>query len=324
MATTTESLFPEALRKDSYDWYWESYDEQPKKYTEVFTVKKTTALYEKSTSAIGTGKREEKTSTGKIKEKAPIEGFITYGKIRAFAKMETITREVAEDTQKLSNFLKSQMSQWAIDAEETIEDFCAGVFNYGGHTAGHDVFNNTIAGVIDPGTGSMLYDGKALFAANGTYHTSKGNTNYYNGLGALNISITNLQTAYNRMSVYNNRKEDDSIMRNVPNILLCSPALKFTVDEILKSQDKPDTANRAINVMNNLVQPVYWDYLTDADQWQLVNTKMGGFVLYMRENPEFDLWEDKETKLYKMSIYMRYGIMVKNWRQVVAANYATS
>jgi len=321
---TNASSFPEALRADAYDYYWEAYDEQPQVYKSVFTVKKTNKAYEKSTSAIGSGKLEEKTLTGKIKEKSAIEGFITYGKIRTFAKMETIDESLAKDPQKLSNFLKDQMPIWAKDAEETIEEFCAGVFNYGGYTSGHDVFNNTIPGVIDPGTGDLLYDSKALFAANGTYHTSKGNSNYYNGLGALNISLTNVQTAYNRMTVYNNRKENDTIMRNVPDILLCSPALKFTVDELLESQDKPDTANRAINVLKNIVKPVYWDYLTDADQWQLVNTKMGAFVLYMRENPEFDLWEDKDYKLYKMSIAMRYGIMVKNWRQVVAANYATS
>lgn len=321
---TTESGFPEALKKDSYEWYWESYDELPKVYDKIFKVENTEVLYEKSTSAVGTGLLEEKQSTAKITEKSPIEGYITHSKVRDWGKKEGVTKAVAEDVTKLGNFLKSQMPIWSKDAVETIETFCANHINYGGYTSGQAIFNQSIPGVLDYTAGNFIYDGKPLFAASGNDHTSKGGTSYYNGLGALNATPANIQTAYNRMAVYNNRKEDDTLMRNTPDIILSSPALKFTIDPLFSSQTDPSTVNRADNPLFKIVQPLYWDYLTDADQWQLVNTKMGSFVLYMRENPEFDLWEDKDTKCYYMSIYMRFGVMIKNWRPIVSANYSTS
>ena len=46
---TETSGFPEALKADSYKWYWESYDALPKVYPEVFEIKTTEKLDEKST-----------------------------------------------------------------------------------------------------------------------------------------------------------------------------------------------------------------------------------------------------------------------------------
>ena len=323
-ATTTLSGFPEALKKDSYKWYWESSDPLPKVYSEVFEVRKSNALYEKSTSAVGTGLLIEKPENKAMEEKSPIEGYTVYGRNIAWGKIEHISKELHDDTQKLAKFLESQMPMWSKDAVETMETFYANVFNYGGYTAGHSMFNASISGVLDDPSGDKIYDSVPLITPTGTNHIPKsGGTGYYNGLGALNITKDNLQTAWNLFTVTNNRKEDGSRMSIAPDILLASPALKFTIDELINSPDDPTTPNRAINVLKNIVRPVYWHYLTDADQWTLVKAKFG-LVALMRENPEFDMWEVKETKNYKMSIFMRFGLMIENWRGVVSANYATS
>lgn len=322
-ATTTVSGFPELLKKDSYDWYWENYDELPKVFPQIFEVKKSNALYEKSTSAVGTGLLVEKPENAPMEEKSPIEGYTVYGRNIAWGKIEHISKELHDDSQKLANFLKSQMPMWSKDAVQTMETFYANVFNYGGYTAGHSMFNASIANVIDDTSGDKIYDSKPLFAPTAVYHTSKAGSNYYNGLGALSISKTNLQAAWTRFTVTNAKKEDDSKMAIAPSMLLASPALKFTVDTLLQSPDDPTTTNRAINVLKDIVKPVYWHYLTDADQWTLLKPKFG-LIALQRETPDFDMWEVKETKNYKMSIYMRFGLMITNWRGVISANYATS
>lgn len=319
---TTTSDFPVGLVADSYDYYWENYDNLPKTWPQVYQEKRTNRRYEKSTSAVGTGLLIEKPEGQKGQHKAPTEGFTVYGSVKAWMKIEEITKELHDDHQKLKEFMKSQMPQWTQDVVETQETFYANVFNYGGYTAGHAVFNATVAGnVLDDPSGDVVYDSESLI---GTAHVNKAGTSYDNALGALNISKTNLQTAWNRMTITNNRREDDTKMSIRPANILCSPALKFTLDELLKSQDDPTTSNRAVNVMHKLVNPIYWQYLTDADQWTLLAANKLGLKALIRENPEFDMWEDKEAKTFFMSIWSRFGLMIDNYRGIVSANYATA
>lgn len=320
---TETSGFPEALKADNYKWFWESFDALPKVYPEVFEIKKTEKLYEKSTSAVGTGLLEETAENANYPEKSPMEGFVVYSKVRKWGKIEHVSKELHDDVTKLGNFLKSQMPIWTKDAVETMETFYANIFNYGGYTSGHSIFNASIPNVVSDASGDKIYDSSPLFAENGTYHTSKGGGTYYNGLGALNISKSNLQDAYTRMTFYNNRKEDDTKMRMVPDILLASPALKFTVDELVKSPDDPTTSNRAVNVLHGVVRPIYWPYLDDADQWTLLKARFGMKAL-MRENPHFAFEEKFESETYKMRISTRFGAEINNWRGSISANYATS
>jgi len=315
--------FPEGLKKDSYKWFWEEYDKLEPVYQQVFNVKKSDSAWEKETSGVGTGLLEEKGEFEDLAEKTPTEGYICYGKNRSWGKKETISKELYEDHQKLANFLKSQMPQWAQDAVETMETFYANIINLGGYTAGHDIFNASIPNVLSDPSGDYIYDSKPLFAASGNDRSSKGGGTYYNGLGALNFSLANLQTAWLRMTVYNNRKEDDTKMRIMPDIILAHPAMKFSIDQVLNSPDDPTSTNRAINVVKGLVKPVYWHYLDDTDQWTLAKAKFGLNAL-MRENPEFDMWEDKDSKTFKLSIFTRFGHLINNWRGLVSANYATS
>lgn len=321
--TTTLSGFPAGLAVDGYKWYWEEYDKLDKVYPKVFTVTPCKTLYTKSTSGIGTGLLVEKPEGQKHAKKSPVEGYTVYGRNFAWSKQVGITKELHDDFQKLGNFLKSMMPQWAEDAVETMETFYANIFNYGGYTAGHSYFNATIPGIIDDPSGNFLYDSKPLFNLSGNARASKGGGTYYNGL-ALAASKSNLQTAWNLMSVTNNRREDDTRIRIQPKYFLASPSLKFTVDELIKSPDDPTTANRAINVMRDLVEPVYWHYLDSATQWTLIASNVKGLKALMRVNPEFDMWEDKETKGYFMSIFMRFGVEITNWRGLVSSNFSTA
>jgi len=321
MATTTSS-FPELLKKDAYKWFWESYDVLPKVHPMIFKERMVETLYERSTSAVGTGLLIEKGETEAIEERSPIEGFVTLGKVRSWGKRESVSKELHDDPTKLANFMKSQMPQWAKDVVETQETFYADVFNKGGLTAGHAIFNNSIPNVLDDSTGNLIYDSKPLFNLSGNDRSSKGGGTYYNGLG-LSFSKTNLITAYNLMSVTNNRKEDDTKMAMSPNAIIANPSLKFDIDEVLNSPDDPSTANRAINTVASLVKPIYWHYLTDTDQWTLARLQFGLEAL-KRMNPEFDMWEDKETKNYQMSVFTRFGVMVNNWRGLVSSNFSTS
>lgn len=68
--------------------------------------------------------------------------------------------------------------------------------------------------------------------------------------------------------------------------LLGAPSNEYIFKEVLRSSDRPDTAERATNVMKGMFTDMTWDYLTDADAWFLLADK-----------PERELWWFDREKL---------------------------
>ena len=94
-------------------------------------------------------------------------------------------------------------SSWAQGLVNSKESHAAKIFINGGFTAGHAVFNQSTAGRVDP-QGDFIYTGKPFFALTGNNHPAKDGSTYFNSLGALSLTSTNLQTSYNQMTNTNN------------------------------------------------------------------------------------------------------------------------
>jgi len=321
---TTVTDFPEAMKADSYEMFWERYDSLPKVFDRIYNVKKTDRLYDKSTSAVGSGLLEEKTETGNLAEKKPIQGFTVFSKVREWGKIMSISRSIKDDTMKLGNFLKDQMPTIGTEVNETMETFYALPFNKGFLLAGHTVFNGSVDGLTDAQdpSGDKLYDSTVLFNLANNLRASKGGGQYYNG-HARPFSISNLKFVYTHMTVNNNRKENDTLMRMVPDQIIASPNLKFDIDPVLSSQGDPSTSNRSDNPVQNLVDKIYWDYLDDTNQWSLMKVKTDMVEALIRQEPEFDIFEDKKSKGWFLSVYLRFGFSWKNWRVITSSNGTT-
>ena len=65
---------------------------------------------------------------------------------------------------------------------------------------------------------------------------------------------------------YNERGEKVALK---PDLLLVPPALRFTARTILESEKEVNSVNNDINPVQNLVQMLEWQYLTDTDGWLL-------------------------------------------------------
>jgi phage major head subunit gpT-like protein len=61
--------------------------------------------------------------------------------------------------------------------------------------------------------------------------------------------------------------------------------LDFLVRELLTSTDRPDTADRATNVLNGLLNIKVWDYLTDADAWFITTRKADHMLKWYDRDP---------------------------------------
>jgi len=320
------SQFTELMTRDMYGWFMESYDQLQPVYPQIFEVKTISSGYDQETAGIGLGKLSERAEGNEIVASNPLEGYTVYGKARTFSDKFYLTMEFVEDSDpnKVANVMQRFAQTWAQGVINSKETFAAKFFNYGGFTAGRDdTFDNTITGVITDPSGDLIYTGKPFFALSGNNHPAKDGSTYYNSLGALSLTSTNLQTAYNLMTNTNNYDERGEKIALKPDTLLIPPALRFTARTILESENVPGSANNDINVTQALVSQIEWQYLTDTNGWFL-GARGKGIRFIERKMPVLDFWQDEDDKKYYASIDARWGGTVTDWRYWVAANISTS
>lgn len=319
--------FTNLMQQDMYAYYLERYDTFSPVYKQIFDVRTSKAAFEKTTTAIGMGRLTRRPEGQAIPFSSPLEGYTVLISARTYSDGLKLSMEFEEDTpkEKLADAIRDIARTWADTVIATKEEIAAQIFNYGGLTAGHEIFNNSVAGEVDP-TGNLCYDGKPFFNLSGNNRPAKAHsTTYYNGL-SLALTADNLQTAYNLMTATNNRNERGEIISIYPDVLLIPPQLKFTAKSILESDLLITGANSTMpnrNVVAGLVTPIEWQYLTDPDAWFL-GVKKKGIVFYERREPVVDFYQDEETRAYMATVDLRFGVGVENWRYWVGSNFATS
>ena len=314
----------EALQRDMYRYMFEQYDMLDRVFDKIFDVQPLVGSYEKETTSIGMGQLSERFEGADIIASSPLEGFTAVGKSRTWSDGFEVTMEMQEDTspEKIANFARQVATTWAEGVVWTQETFTARFFNEGGFTAGSEVFDNEITGVVEDTSGDFIYDGKPFFNLQGNERSSKGGGQYYNGL-SLPLNATNLQTAYNLMTDTNNRNERDERIALKPTIILYPSNLKFTVMNLLNATHVTGSDFNDINTVQNLVEPVEWQYLTDTDAWFLGVPRKGIKVLARRQ-PVIDFYTDPKSKKLFVTIDARWGAYVTNWRYWVGSNFSTS
>ena len=318
------SQFTKLMQKDMYGYFLESYDQLQPVYPQIFDVIQSNSAFEQSTNALGLGQPSERKEGDPIVASSPLEGWTVVAKNRTFSDGFYLTMEFVEDTpkEKIANIIRAFASTWGEGVTNAKETFAANIFNNGGLTAGHDIFNGTITGVVSDPSGDLLYDSAPFFNLSGNTRTAKDGSTYYNGL-ALSLSDTNLQTAHQLMTNTNNYNERGEKIALRPNILLHPSALTFSAKKILETDRAIGNANNDINVVQNIVTPIEWQYLTSASAWFLGAAKKGIHFLE-RKAPVIDFYQDEDDKKYYATIDTRFGVMVDNWRYWVGSNFSTS
>ena len=320
------SEFTELMTRDMYGWFMEGYDQLSPVYPQIFSVQPLVGAYDSETAGIGLGQLSERPEGNDIVASNPLEGYTVITKARTFSDSFYLTMEFVEDStpEKMSSVMQGFASTWAQGVVNSKETFAAKIFNYGGFTSGrHDTFDNTITGVITDSSGDLIYTGKPFFALTANNHPAKDGSTYFNSLGALSLTSANLQTAYNRITNTNNYDERGEKVALSPDTLLIPPALRFTAQTLLASELLPGGANNDINVTQNLVSQLEWQYLTDTNGW-FVGARGKGLKFVERKSPVIDFFQDDLSKKYYATIDARFGASVNDWRHWVASNISTS
>lgn len=108
----------------------------------------------------------------------------------------------------------------------------------------------------------------------------------------------------------------------MPSKLVYPVELADRADEIIKSQKDPATPNNAYNPQGNgRWAGVDWEYLTDSNNWFMIDEKMAKqwLVWFDRIPLEFGRAEEFDTFVAKWRAYCRYSYMWVNWRWIAGA-----
>ena len=275
----------------------------------MFEVVQSSSAYEQFTSGIGLGELLEKPEGQNIVADAPIESYTIVCKNRTFAREVPFSYESVQDAKK-GNLIEGTVSSWGPKVALTKDKFYAKFFNNGALTAGHDVFNNSIQGVITDASGSVIYDSQPFFD---TAHADKVGNSYANYTASRALTQANLETTWLTYTTTNNRDERGDPIELEPDVLLIPPALKFTAQVILNTALIPGSQDNDTNVMAAIVEPMQWSQLTDPDGWFL-GVKKAGLMATDREGVNLDFYRDDKNLDYYARIFVRFGGCVTQWR----------
>lgn len=319
MAGVLRNEFTAAMQQDMYNWFFESFPEKTPVWAELFEVVPSRAAFEQFTSAIGLGELLEKPEREPLEEEKPMESYTIVCANKSFGRKVGFSYESVQDSQK-GNLLEQTVRTWGPALDRTQEKFYVKFFNYGAYSAGHAVFNNALTGIVSDSTGNKIYDGQPFFA---TAHPDKVGNTYANYVASRALTHSNLETTYLTYTTTNNRDERNYPIEMTPDTLLIPPALKFTAAVILRTSTIPGSQDNDVNVLETIVSPLEWSYLTDTDGWFLGKRKMG-LMATDREGVNLDFWMDEENKDYYASIFARFGGCVTQWRYWFSCNIASS
>lgn len=109
----------------------------------------------------------------------------------------------------------------------------------------------------------------------------------------------------------------------MPVNLIHPPEEEWNVKEILKSSDRPDTANRATNVLQNVLTPVMYPYLTSAKRWFVTCDKARHKVTHWtRESFHTSEREDEKRRINYAQAFFAFGHGFHDYLGIIGANPA--
>lgn len=210
-----------------------------------------------------------------------------------------VERKLVDDD--LYSVINKRPMALALSAKRTREKHAASVFN--------SAFNTS---VFAGGDGLSLCS---------SAHTWNGTATTQSNSATSALSATSLAAA--RLAMRDFTDDKDNLLTARGTVLLVPPELEQTAYEITQSDKKPGTANNDVNFIKSLsYKVVVWDYLTDTNNWFLIDEKYAKMFLkwFDRMPVEFNKDKDFDTYISKWSVYNRYSYGFSSWTWVYGAN----
>lgn len=223
-------------------------------------------------------------------------GFQTNYVHTEFVRGFKVERKLVDDD--LYNIINPQPRGLALAAMRKREKDAASVFN--------NAFSSSYVG------------GDAVALCSASHPYSPSNATVQSNKGTTALSVDSVDTTRRLMRSY---KDDRGELVPVnPDTILIPPALERTAWEIINTPLQPYTANNTANFnASKLNRVIVWDYLTDTNNWFLVDSMMAGMYLnwYDRVPMEFAMDPTSDFSLEaRFRGYMRYSYGWDDWRWI--------
>ncbi len=299
----TELLYPKYNQI-----FYETYDEVPEQYSQIYNLKNSKRAREYEFGMGAMGEWEEFGSSTEAVSNGTNMPTINY-----------VTVEKGDERE----YIHKEFSQGFIIERKFVDDEQYGVLNKmtkdlaraGRHKVESDAASFFLNG-FDAET-QTIYDGQALFAADHPLASSnETGSNLIEGA----LSDTKLKEATTLMR--KTKDEANKLVQFMPDTLVVSPENEWLAHELIKSAQKPGTANNDINSLMGRFEIVVWDFITEANYWFIMDSKRHLASFYWRVKPEFNKEKDFDTIASKWSGYMRYSFGASDWRGIVGSQGA--
>ncbi len=294
MATVTRAVFPDWMTTSALPFIKAAIESgrnlRPRWYEPVFDMLSTDRPHEQYTTYAKFGNMVETDENSPVTYDTPLAGFDKTLTPVQYSLGFKVSR-IAFDDDRLGPIrnLASGLGESDTESRNII-------------TA--DIFNNGFDGNF---TGA---DGLELFS---TAHVHEDGSTFRNELAtSADFSITSLRTAL--IDFKNFRDGRGKHLNLVPDWILVPPDLIYDVMEVLSSSDRPDTGNRATNVMKGIIPNIYESvFLTDTDAWFIGASKASlgdAYPLKFLEREAFNTAVDVDfdTRTQKHAAWARYDV----------------
>ena len=225
---------------------FEKHKQYPPVYPNVTNVKPTTRWYEETQTKVGLGLYAQTAEQQNYAKDEIKPGFYTRTQLLKFTKMFS----VSEDLIKFGKY-------------EGLPEYTQDRGRKAGITM--DVFANAI---YNNGFTALQSDGVPLFSLSHPGYVGSGTT-FGNVLAVqASLSYVSLNAVLSSMSTQVD--ENGTLIYIRPRKLVYHPSNELIASEILKSTTRPDTANRADNVLRGMlggIEPVPNPYLLSPSMW---------------------------------------------------------
>lgn len=177
-------------------------------------------------------------------------------------------------------------------------------------------FNNAFS--VDT-TWNNYTENVALCSNSHTTRSGASTASGFDNLITSALSTVALAAARNQMKLFRGERAERISIN--PSLLLHPVDLNQTVHEVLQSQGVPELATNAANVNYQRFGSQEWEYLTDTNNYFLIDEVLMKDALYWLERiaQEFAMVEDFDTLVGKWRVYCRYGNGHNDYRWILGA-----
>ncbi len=260
---------------------WGEYTREKDALPEIFNMDETSQWGEQDLTVAGIKPAVAKNEGENVTFDAPIEGFATTYIPVEYSIAVSFSQVLVEDDRL--GLVKGTYTSLGLAMYQTRQ------------IVGFNILNN---GFSDTGP-----DSASLFNSS---HTMIGGHTYGNRPSTdVALSIAGLrEMEVDMMRQVNHRNINIAVM---PQVLVVPPELKHVALELVKSQDRPDTDNRATNVHYGMYKVVVSPYLTSTTAWySFTNPAQHKLKFLDRISPETETWQDKASGDVNTKIRSRF------------------